>query len=52
MTPNRKRTRMEGYDYSTPGCYFVTVNTRNHGDWFGVVSNGQLHPNEAGSMAS
>jgi putative transposase len=50
MSPNRKRTRMEGFDYTTPGCYFVTINTRNRGDWFGLVSNGRLHPSNAGIM--
>ena len=25
--PNRKRNRLEGYDYSQNGCYFVTVCT-------------------------
>lgn len=27
--PNRKRTRLKGYDYSTPGAYFVTVCTKD-----------------------
>jgi REP element-mobilizing transposase RayT len=26
---NRKPTRLKGYDYSTPGAYFVTVCTKN-----------------------
>ena len=25
----RKRMRLKGYDYSTPGCYFVTILTHN-----------------------
>ena len=27
--PKRKHTRLPGYDYSTPGAYFVTVCTQN-----------------------
>ena len=26
--PNRKPTRLKGYDYSTPGMYFLTVCTK------------------------
>ena len=50
MSPNRKPTRMEGFDYTTPGCYFVTINVRQRSKWFGTVSNGQLFPNDAGLM--
>ncbi|MBR7163593.1 MAG: hypothetical protein IKD21_01300 [Clostridia bacterium] len=28
--PNRKPTRLKGYDYSAPGAYFVTLCTHNH----------------------
>ncbi len=27
--PQRKRTRLKGYDYSSPGKYFVTVCTKD-----------------------
>ncbi len=27
--PNRKDTRLSGYDYSAPGAYFVTICTKN-----------------------
>ena len=27
--PNRKPTRLKGYDYSTPGAYFVTICTKD-----------------------
>ena len=27
--PKRKHTRLPGYDYSTPGAYFVTICTQN-----------------------
>lgn len=28
--PVRKRTRLSGYDYSTPGYYFITICALNH----------------------
>ena len=27
--PNRKPTRLKGYDYGTPGAYFVTICTKD-----------------------
>ncbi|MBR5265237.1 MAG: hypothetical protein IKV63_01325, partial [Clostridia bacterium] len=27
--PDRKRIRLKGYDYNTPGWYFITICTRN-----------------------
>jgi len=33
----RKNPRLSGYDYSTPGLYFVTIVTRNRVRWFGTV---------------
>lgn len=46
----RKRTRLEGFDYSTPGCYFTTINTRTRGFWFGSVIDGVVFSNDAGRM--
>jgi putative transposase len=48
--PSRKRLRMEGFDYSTPGQYFITINTHTRAPWFGRVHDGVLHPNGAGTM--
>ena len=50
MLPRRKRLRMDTFDYSTPGCYFVTIPTSVRKQWFGMVSNGSLHLNSAGRM--
>ena len=33
--PKRKPMRLKGYDYSTPGCYFVTICTYNGEHIFG-----------------
>ena len=35
--PKRKKTRLEGYDYSLPGVYFVTICTQNKAKLFGDV---------------
>ena len=28
--PKRKQLRLNGYDYSSQGCYFITISTKNH----------------------
>lgn len=35
--PKRKQNRLTGYDYSQPGCYFVTICSRDRGHLFGCV---------------
>ena len=39
--PKRKLIRIEDYDYSTPGAYFITVCTANREKifWDGVGAN-------------
>nr|MDA3926386.1 hypothetical protein [Kiritimatiellia bacterium] len=51
VLPNRQSIRMKGWDYTSPGCYFVTINT--HAAWalFGVIVNGKMVLNEAGQIA-
>ena len=38
--PKRKRTRLKGYDYSTPGAYFVTICTHNREPLFEIENVG------------
>jgi len=38
--PNRKPTRLRGYDYSTNGAYFVTVCTQHREELFVMESVG------------
>ncbi|MCL2488581.1 MAG: hypothetical protein FWE80_07850 [Oscillospiraceae bacterium] len=33
----RKNIRLQGYDYATPGAYFVTICTQNRRDLFGEI---------------
>ena len=50
MQPKRKSQRKQGYDYSQPGHYAVTVCTQNRSCLFGVIDNGDMLLNEAGRM--
>ena len=40
--PKRKQIRIENYDYSTPGAYFVTVCTANREKQFWSDCRGEL----------
>src|SRR4030042_764927 len=33
----RKLTRLKGYNYSQSGYYFVTICTKDRGEWFGSI---------------
>jgi putative transposase len=48
--PDRKGLRLEGFDYGTPGMYFVTICLKEPMPRFGVVREGELYPNSAGMM--
>ena len=48
--PDRKGLRLEGFDYSTPGMYFVTIRLKDPMPRFGDVQNGEMRLNSAGSM--
>ena len=50
MIHNRKRNRLAGYDYSTPGYYFVTVCTQGMMEYFGCVQNNKIELNDAGRI--
>jgi hypothetical protein len=43
--------RLKGYDYSSPGEYFVTVCTDHHVNWFGTVIDGVVKYNDVGAIA-
>ena len=48
--PRRRSGRLRGYDYSTPGAYFITVCTQNRLPLFGEVENGDMEANGPGSV--
>ncbi len=49
--PNRQSIRKKGWDYTTPGFYFVTCNTQANRPLFGTIVNGQMVLNEVGRVA-
>lgn len=48
--PQRRSIRLEGYDYSSEGGYFITIVTRNMEPLFGVISDGVMQLNEFGNI--
>ena len=46
----KNRLRLEGYDYSDAGAYFVTVVTQGRVCLFGDVVDGEMRLNEAGEV--
>lgn len=52
MLPNRKSPRLQGYDYSTEGAYFVTICTHQRRHLFGEISNHIMRLTSAGDTAT
>jgi len=48
--PNRQSIRLEGYDYSQAGAYFITICTQNRLHLFGRIVDGEMVLNGAGNM--
>ena len=46
----RRQIRLPGYDYATPGAYFVTLCTEKRACLFGAVVDGKIHLHEAGQI--
>ena len=46
----RKTIRLNGFDYTTAGIYFITICTQNRECIFGNVENGIFIPNQVGIM--
>ena len=49
---HRRSTRLKGYDYSSPGFYFITICTKNRQCIFGEVCKEKMVLNEAGNFTS
>ncbi len=47
---HRRSIRLQGYDYSRTGAYFVTLCTQNRECLFGEIENGKMVLNDAGLM--
>jgi len=50
ILPQRKEIRLQGYDYSCQGNYFVTIVVQNRQCLFGSVVDGKMQQNAAGDV--
>lgn len=50
--PQRKSPRLQGYDYSNSGTYFVTICTYHRQSLFGFIENEIMNLSEMGTLAS
>jgi REP element-mobilizing transposase RayT len=48
---NRRSIRLQGYDYSQAGAYFVSICAHNRACLFGEIADGQMVLNDAGRVA-
>ena len=51
MIPNRKHIRLRGYDYSSPGLYFITICTSDRIGFLGKIENTTWFPSVIGKQA-
>ena len=49
---HRRSIRLQGYDYSQPGAYFVTICTHGRECLFGEIVDGEMRLNELGEMVA
>lgn len=47
---DRKQNRLQGYNYSQPGLYFVTICVQNRQELFGEIVGGKMILNEYGKF--
>ena len=48
--PNRKSIRLQGWDYSGPGMYFITIGTWHQKHLFGKIINGKMQLSKCGGI--
>ena len=44
-------SRLQNYDYSQNGYYFITICTKDREHYFGQITDGKIQPSEIGKMA-
>ena len=49
--PNRKLHRLQTWDYSAPGYYFITICTKDKRCVLSNITDGQLHLTKIGALA-
>ncbi|MFU8826550.1 MAG: transposase [Brevefilum sp.] len=50
MADRKKYRRYPGWDYTTPGAYFVTICTQQRRNFFGAVIDGKMELNPLGEV--
>ena len=50
ISHNRQSNRLQGYDYSSPGYYFVTIVSHNRLPIFGGIISGEVQLNRNGKI--
>lgn len=50
--PNRKSLRLQEYDYSSCGYYFITIVVQDHICRFGQITTSEMHLNDIGKMVA
>ena len=50
--PKRKNTRLKNYDYSSDGCYFITICTKDKQKLFGQIIDEQMKLSVLGRMVN
>ena len=48
---HRRSIRLQNYDYSQAGAYFITLCTHQRIELFGEIKNNQMFLNERGKIA-
>ncbi len=48
--PDRQSIRLKGWDYSSPGWYFVTICVQDMRSVFGTIVKGNMVLNDVGRM--
>lgn len=49
---HRQSIRLRNYDYSQPGCYFLTICTHKKQCWFGEIQNDRMCLNQIGKIVA
>ncbi|MEW6197027.1 MAG: transposase [Bacteroidota bacterium] len=42
--------RHKDWDYTNPWWYYITINTKDHVQWFGTISKGEMQLNKIGKI--
>jgi putative transposase len=49
---HRRSIRLQGYDYTSTGAYFITICTHQRACLFGAIEEGEMRLNELGDVVA